>query len=775
MSDTSPHQKQFDVVGEGAPDDDATPEERAERERTLRLDALGESLSKKRGEAIEGRQNSGIETQWLEDEEFYQGIDDANRGEHSNPAWRTKPPGQVAAEPQGGTRSTVFPNITRPYVDAAAARIADMLLPTDDKSFSLENTPIPDLVGLAEGEIPPDIRNQLMSVPGASDADIQKMQQVVVEQAKQILDEAKDKADQSEKRIEDWLVEGQWHAEVRKVIEDSARCGSGVLKGPVPIKRKKMALVDLAQGEQAKPNILLRILDSVKKAMGFDSTMPSTKQLIMKEEISPTSTRRDFWNLFPDPACGESIHNGSYIFERDDLTEKQVSDLLDNPHYIRSQLELVLKDGPMKAVAPSKQEPDKHIEGREGDKRFEIWYFHGTLDKDDMEAAGCQCDDGMPPKVHAVVEMINQHVVKATLNPLDTGDFPYDIMPWQRKSGLPWGNGVARQGRTPQRIVTAAVRNMMDNGGISAGFQMVMKQGLIHGADGNDNVTPRKVWLVGEDADVDDVRKAMTFFEIPSRQAELMEIMQMGMKLMEDSTGLPMLLQGQMGTAPDTVGGMNMLNNNASAVLRRLARTFDDCITEPHIRRYYAWLLQYGKDEEKGDFVIDARGSSALVERDLQAQEMVQMAAIVTNPVFGLDPKKWAQEFLKSRKFDPKNFEFDDEEWKKIVENMSKGPQDNSMAVAKLRGDFDTKITQMEQAFEKQENQKDRALDVALKNMEQSGKKSITLDELKAMLASTAMKLTTQTKLSMATMAQKAATPPTEPAGRAPKGQAFQR
>jgi hypothetical protein len=316
---------------------------------------------------------------------------------------------------------------------------------------------------------------------------------------------------------------------------------------------------------------------------------------------------------------------------------------------------------------------------------------------------------------------------------------------------------------------------MMDNGGISAGFQMVMKQGLIHGADGNDNVTPRKVWLVGEDADVDDVRKAMTFFEIPSRQAELMEIMQMGMKLMEDSTGLPMLLQGQMGTAPDTVGGMNMLNNNASAVLRRLARTFDDCITEPHIRRYYAWLLQYGKDEEKGDFVIDARGSSALVERDLQAQEMVQMAAIVTNPVFGLDPKKWAQEFLKSRKFDPKNFEFDDEEWKKIVENMSKGPQDNSMAVAKLRGDFDTKITQMEQAFEKQENQKDRALDVALKNMEQSGKKSITLDELKAMLASTAMKLTTQTKLSMATMAQKAATPPTEPAGRAPKGQAFQR
>ena len=280
MFDTSPHQKAFDGGGVGASDDDLTPEEKADRERTLRLDALGESLSKKRSEAIEARQSSGIEQQWIEDEEFYQGIDDANRNEHSN-AWRTKPPGQSHAEATT-TRSTVFPNITRPYVDAAAARISDMLLPTDDKSFSLDNTPIPDLVSLADGELPPDIRNQLGSVPGASEADVQKMHAVVVEQAKKILDEAKDKAKQAEKRIEDWHVEGQWHAEVRKVIEDSSRCGSGVLKGPVPIKRKKMALVDVAEGEKAKPNLLLRIVESVKKAMGLETTMPASKQLVMQ-------------------------------------------------------------------------------------------------------------------------------------------------------------------------------------------------------------------------------------------------------------------------------------------------------------------------------------------------------------------------------------------------------------------------------------------------------------------------------------------------------------
>lgn len=91
------------------PEQERTPEE----ERVRRLDALGESLAKKRTEAIEGRQSSGIEEQWAEDEEFYQGIDDANRNEHSN-AWRTKPPGQMHPRPAETTRSTVFPNITRP-------------------------------------------------------------------------------------------------------------------------------------------------------------------------------------------------------------------------------------------------------------------------------------------------------------------------------------------------------------------------------------------------------------------------------------------------------------------------------------------------------------------------------------------------------------------------------------------------------------------------------------------------------------------------------------
>lgn len=747
------------------------------------LDAFGESLAKKRSEAIGARQASGIEQQWIEDEEFYQGIDDANRDEHSN-AWRTKPPGQYQTEVKGATRSTVFPNITRPYVDAAAARVADMLLPTDDRSWDLRATPIPELADISEGKIPPGVQTQLAELgdQGAVDqvaAQIQK-------QAKAAIDDAKAKAEKARTRIEDWQIEGQWHAEVRKVIEDAARIGTGVLKGPIPVKRKSMALVDVGpDGKPAQPqNILQKLFGAVKGL--FRWSQASAKALVFKEEIKPTSKRIDPWNFFPDGACGENIHDGSGTWERDHLTAKLLEDLKGQPGYIDAQIDLCLKEGPQKAVAPTKEEPNRYLEEHEG-KRFEIWYYHGTADKEDLAAAGCECGDDENPQVSVMVVMANNRVLKAALNPLDSGDFPYDVMPWQRKSGLPWGNGVARQGRTPQRITTAATRNLMDNGGLSAGPQIVIKQGMIVPADEQWTITPRKLWYAGEDSDIDDVRKAMTFFEIPSRQKELMEIIQFGMKLMEDATGLPMLLQGQQGKAPDTVGGMNILNNNATSVLRRLARLFDDCITEPHIRRYYTWLLQYGEDDEKGDFDIDARGSSALVERDMQSQQIPQLLQASGNPMFGLDPKKTMNQLLRSWHFDPKAFEFDDEKWEQVVQNMQKGG-DPRVAVAQLRGQIDERLKTMDLQFELQENTKDRqhelmlaAIDAELGRAGLGVEARKALESVKAKLADTVMKLRTQKELAgIGNVVDlhkhhnpQVATPATEPPGRAPAGEAF--
>ena len=749
------------MVGGGAPLGEPTEDElaviaeqeiRSREARELavaRLDALGQSLARTRSEAITARLASGIEDIWAEDQEFYEGIDDANRAD-SKTLWHSKPPGQAAPQGAVKTRSTVFPNITAPYTDAAAARIADMLLPTDDRGWALKPEPIAELIGISEGRYGKAMVREAASMfPGEP----QRAQDVLgraTRDALQMIAEAKEKADKAQTRIDDWHVECQYHANVRQVIEDAARIGTGVLKGPTPTKSEAIAWKD--------------------------------GRLVKSGKVRPGSRRIDPWNFYPDAACGDNVHKGGYTWERDYLTKKQLRELKADESYLGDQIDLCLAEGAQRATSEYKPTPDGPITDPMERDRFEVWFYHGTAEREDLEAAGCDCQDEVDPHVPAMVTMVNNRVIKSALNPLETGDFPYDVFVWRRREAHWSGIGVARQIRVPQRIVTAATRNLMDNAGIAAGPMIVLRQGVVERSDGVNQIAPRTTWYIDKEAEgMEDATKAIGVVKVDMLVAELMEIIQLGLKLAEDVTGLPMLLQGQMGKAPDTVGGMTMLSNNASAVLRRMARLFDDLITEPHVRRYYAYLLIYGGDDEKGSFTVDARGSSALVERDLQNQQIPQLLQAAVNPAFGIDPKKTMQEYLRSLHFDPKRFEFDDDQWQQIVENMSKGPNDPRLAVAQLRSQTEERLLQLEQAWKAGENERDRRLDVALKQLDNlaagaglTAEQQNVLANIKKDLAKTVITTNTQKQLSReGAAASRMSKPPTEPRGRARPGQSF--
>lgn len=737
----------------------------AEEARLDRLNSLGMMLARKRREAVDGRAQSGIEAEWAEDEESYQGIDDANRGTVATSWARSDKPaasGAVTPPPKATHRSTVFLNITRPYVDAAAARISDMLLPTDDRPWAILPTPVPDLIqtiGLLQDQAP-----QPMAFSPEQVAQIEDRREKEVESAKR-------SAEAAQKRIDDWLTESGWHGEVRKMLDDSARIGSGVLKGPFPRKVRSVAWVG--------------------------------QDLVLREDIKPFSRRVDPWNFFPDPACGESIHDGGYTWERDYITAKGLRDLIGVDGYLSSAIEAAIEEGPAVSALGGRLNEFRRDQVREGDQ-FEIWYYHGTIERDDLEAAGLELADDAPDSISAMVAMVNDRVIKAAENPLDTGAFPYDVFPWQRRPGMPWGMGVGRQVRTPQRMINAAARAMMDNSGLSSAPQIVMRRKAIIPANGDFALTPGKVWFASEDADVRSVADAILSIDIPSKQAEMMNIIQFGLKMAEDVTGLPLLLQGQQGSAPATLGGQQIAMNNASGVLRRIARGFDDFITEPHIRRYYTWLLQYSEDpEEKGDCVIDARGSSALVERDLQNQAIVQMGALVMNPALGVNPRKWFEEACKAQRLDPRKFMLTPEEMAQMQAQQGQQPPPQ-IAAAQIRAQSDVQKTQVaaqadmaeiqmraaqsqaELQWRAQEAERQRQHDaqiehmrLQLKMMEFAERRNLSLEQVKAQLAQTAMKLRTQKELTAfaadreAVSAPQVSTPPNEPIGRAPNGMAY--
>jgi hypothetical protein len=824
------------------------------------LAAIGVQIAAKREEAKGARGLSGIESTWKECEEAYLGIDDANRHEFTDARW-AKPmsmdgPVTTGRKPKNTDhRSTVFLRLTSRYVDAGTAKLGEILLPADDKAFSFSEMPVPELIaakgdesqvvhsGLgvpltrpaAPGETPTtaappqSVAAPAQPTPAAPGAPVAsapppaataapgappRMPLTVKDLAIEKIEMARKRAKAAETRIYDWMTQTQYRAEIRKVIGDAARIGVGVLKAPTPRSKRVMAVTENGDGVE----------------------------LVIKEQIIPASVWVDPWNIFPDPACGENIHDGDYVFERDHMSARQLRDLKKLPGYIATQIDKVLEEGPNKVNSEG--------DGRTGSKqkgRFEVWYFYGALTKDEIAAidwaagrtndiqrsasgaAGkppSQADDDSDNEAHAIVTLINDSVVRATVNPLDSGAFPYHSMPWQRRAQHWAGVGVAEQMRTPQKVTNAALRALLNNAGKSAGSQLVIDMAAIRPADGNWTITPDKIWEKTQDGPTD-VRQSFMAIEIPNVTEQLMNIITLGERFAEETTSIPLISQGQSGaTTPDTFGAAQLQNNNANQLLRSIGYAFDDYITEPVVRQYYEWLLLDPDvpNEEKGEFQIDAHGSIALVERAIQDQSIAQMGNMAANPIYGIDPKKWTKLFLKSKRLNPDEVQYTEEEQAKI--DAAPPPEAPAVTVAKIAQDTALKQLAAKQTTEQQSQQSEERIAAAantlegghvqndaarvaaeqqrtqveatvklhelqtrhdLALMQYANQMHISLAQAKVDLARTAMQLQTQRDLNAADNAidlhkhrtqqqrpPRGAKPPVQVPGRAPNGRAFE-
>lgn len=718
-------------------------------EESIRLLLLSSEIAAKRDLAVNGRRASGIETIWKEDEMYYEGVDSVS----SKSSAQTK-----GFSIEGGLMSnstvakngecTAFFNITRPFVDAATARVGDILLADGEWGFDIKPTPIDDM---------DKIKESVQSVVDGQGNPILKSDgtpHTLGEFAESEKQKDEDQVKKAKKHIEDALVDCHYKAEMRKVIEGSAKIGTGIIRGPVPVRNRTKAFINGA--------------------------------LVIDDKIEPASKHIKLTNFFPDPSCGDNIHDGTFCIERDFLTGRKLKELKGLPGYLGSQIDNVIKEGPNKAHLETGDEP-------KGSDKFEVWYFYGDI----SSSAMCACNPETQPindSVSVVVTLVNNTVIKATPNPTKD-EFPYDVMPWQERAGSPFGIGVARQGRVAQDMFNASARALMRNQGLSSAPMLAILKGILIPADGNYDLYGGKVWIIDEESGVLKASDAIQAINIPSYQTELTALMVQAQKFMEDSTGVTFLLMGQQGGAPDTVGGMQLLHKNASALLRRIARIFDDRITEPHIRRYYNWILLHGEDDEKGDMQIVAVGSSELVEREIQAQQAVQILNMSLNPVFELSPQKAAEQVLRAWKFEPSRFALDQQE-KQAAQQAPPSPQiqaaqiraKSAEDIAQIRRDSDEHkfIEKTDRDTEYQKALNDRAAEDAvmankelqlkrdLAMLDYSNKHQISLEKIKAELAKTSMTLQVQERLSNQDNAKQVATPAAEPAGRAKNGKAFE-
>jgi hypothetical protein len=584
-----------------------------------------------------------IETRWLEDLRQYHGRYDPS----------------IEKELDEAESCALFLNITKPKTHAFSARVMDMVLPTDEKNWGMENTPVPEMVGKAQkGALPEAVAGTTNPETGALEPTTTPENNVVLQTdiERAVKEEAASRCEDMESEVEDQLTEANVNAVQRKAIEQMAKLGTGIVMGPAILDEWRVTWKPQERmGVDGQPN-------------GYDYV----RTLVKNTDMRPGLQWVDCWNFYPDMSS-EAPEDWEFAFVQYLVNKATFRKYAKRFNFIPAAVERALEQAPFNVHMLRWMTELRQLSETSNiiDQRYRLLRYYGELTADDLRAVDMEPDAmGVSDVVMGVVWICGGEVLKVDINPLDSGSMPFNVCYCDKDEASPFGTGIPRLMRGEQDSVNAAWRMKHDNAGLSVCPQTVMRANAVTPADGDYHMKPKKLWYVADDvARVGDV---FAQFSIDSHQAELDNILQLAIRFADDVTQLPLIMQGEM--APhitQTAQGMSLLYNASTVVLRRTVKFFDDYMTIPLINKFYEWNMQFNpRDDIKGDFRSVARGSSTLLDKEQQGQALSEAMAIAMQPTWQpyTDMKKLYQQALKAKRI--QDIILPDEEIKKNLDQQ---------------------------------------------------------------------------------------------------------
>ena len=552
-------------------------------------------------------------------------------------------------------KSTVFVNITRQKTNAVIARLVDLLFPTEDRNWGIGPTPVPDMTEEAKAAVREIAKHrqaiasatqQGMQAAAMQDQEAMMAAEMAAQQAEgalsevlaahrdldDTLTEARRRATLMAEQIDDQLRGCNYPAAARDAIEDAAKIGVGIIKGPVIGEKMRRKWSD--RGEN--------VFDLQHEPDG---------------DPAPTFTRVDPWGFFPDPDAGTCADSDDFL-ERHLMTRTQLRKLARRPDVDKDAVRALLTGGPKPGELPSYvsvlasvTEQDTAMQT----DRFVVWEYTGPLEGDEIvdmalamgnvDLAEIQSEAEVDPLVeqHVRIWFCQGYILSFEIHPLDSGDPLYSAFSIEKDEASIFGFGIPALLRDEQSIHNAAWRQIMDNSGFSVGPQIVVRKDKITPQNGDWTFKGPKIWVSSEPWGQQS--RVFETFHVDSHQAELANILGINRQHVDEVTGMPAIAQGEQGTqVTKTFQGMALLMNSANVLFRRIVKNFDDDITVPVIRRAYDWNMQFSENAAiKGDYEVDARGSSVLLAREIQSQNLMLLAQVFgDHPTWGPMMKKYS-------------------------------------------------------------------------------------------------------------------------------------
>ena len=592
--------------------DEAQAKGKSDLELQLALKTIVGRLAKDAEERVSKRRV--VENRWIDDLRQYNGVYDKTT--ESNLA-------------QTPNKSSLFVNATRPKTNACEAKISDMLFPTDDRNWGIQPMPVPHLSAAAKKAVDSahKLIGQANEAQEAGDPNHHAIAQQAQDHATQAtdiqaqLEEAKVRAQAMQDEMETQLGDCQYQQQCRDMLMDAAKLGTGIMKGPVANE----GMARRQWEEKRHPE--------TGESLGWG--------LSCADDVQPAFYRVDPWSFFPDPDARTIVESDS-TYERHLCTKGELRSLAQQPGFDADAIRRLLRGtasdelptylSDLRSITAENQAPQ--------DKRYQVWEYRGSLTAEEMldlcdcmgktdlaEDSGAYEADPLD-EVQVVLWFCQDEVLKFGINHLDSGESIYSVFCLEKDDSSIWGFGVPYWMRDTQKALCAAWRMLMDNAGLSTGPQIVIDTSVIEPFDGKWELAARKLWKRKGNAKPGEPGITMT--DIPSNINDLLVIVKQCEAFMEDESSVTATVMGDAGTTVQTARGTAMLANAANVTFRRIIKNFDDDMTTPNIRRLYDWNMQFSdKDYIKGDMQVDARGTSVLLVRELQSQNLTELLGML--------------------------------------------------------------------------------------------------------------------------------------------------
>ncbi|NKE69888.1 portal protein [Candidatus Manganitrophus noduliformans] len=536
----------------------------------------------------------------------------------------------------------IYAMLTAAKCRAAKAWVSDILKPAGDRPWSLEPTPVPEMPPEVEEEIRQGLKEQIIqnaamaAAETGSPVDVSMVIGMIEEKAAEIKDvirralteKAKEALKRMSDKIADQLVEGKWQKAFDAVIGDVIKFPAGILKGPI-IRRRKVK----------------------KWVAGPDGwKYQSSEELVLEfERVHPL-------DAYPE---GDSTGpNDGYFFQRHRMSRKDIVALIGVPGYNEAEIRIVLeefgKGGLKEWLVPDSDramQENRDSSSEWSSTKIEALEFWGS----------CQgrllLEHGVPEKFipDPILEyeinawMIGGHVIKAVVNPDQTGSHPYSVTSYEKIDGSWWGKGVPEVMADSQEAINAASRALVQNVAMASGPLTEIDIDRLAPGENGEVIWPWRTFKVT--STVMKEGKAVNFYQPRLIARDLIEVCDKYERQADEETGIPRYAHGDPNIegAGNTASGLSMLMTAAARGIKDLVGSIDMDLISPTIERVYEFNMRFDLDQSmKGDARVVARGVSSLMAKEQRTLRVNETLEKTNNPIdFALMGPDGRKELLK--------------------------------------------------------------------------------------------------------------------------------